>query len=55
MENIFIMRGDVVLFFFIYKCLCLYLLMNLMYYKFKKIWLNNKLCSCFKINYRSII
>lgn len=48
------MRGDVALFPFTYKCLCPYSLMNLMYHKFKKIWLNNKLRSCLKIHYRSI-
>lgn len=48
------MRGDVALFPFTYKCQCPYSLMNLMYHKFKKIWLNNKLRSCLKINYRSI-
>lgn len=54
MENILIMRGDVARFPFTYKCLCPYSLMNLMYHKFKKIWLNNKLRSCLKIHYRSI-
>lgn len=48
------MRGDVALFPFTYKCLCPYSLMNLMYHKFKKVWLNNKLRNCLKIHYRSI-
>lgn len=52
MENI--LREDVALFLFTYKCLCPHSLMNLIYHKFKMIWLNNKLCSCLKIHYRSI-
>lgn len=56
MENILIMRGDVALFPFTYKCLFPNILMNLIYHKFKKIWLNNKLPRCLKIHvhYRSI-